>query len=126
MPLVIISQPLPAPITGQSQSSPSPQEPPEEPDHTAANANANTAATSQTDLQTEVVLEMNQISTDDQSPGGVTSADVTSLPVTNGQPASEAPPPPEEDAVVVVVVSVSEDRVPRRFQFPVRPVTNYC
>lgn len=114
VPLVIISQPLPGQITGQS--SPAPQVPPEKPDQITANtvaAAAPSAATSQTDLQTEVVLEMNQISSDpDESPGDVprSSTHMTPLPVANNQPTSEPRAsedtltPEDEQAVVVVSV----------------------
>lgn len=112
VPLVIISQPLPGPITGQN--SPAPQVTVEKMVQSAANAAANatvSAATSQSDLQTEVVLEINQIVTDpDESPGDVarSSTDMTSLPLTNDQPTveptvSEDTPTPEEEQVVAVV-----------------------
>ncbi|KAI3353957.1 hypothetical protein L3Q82_018450 [Scortum barcoo] len=96
VPLVIISQPLPGPVT--SQSSPALQGPPEEPDQTVAN------------LQTKLVLEMNQISTDPEEPPGDvprSSAHITPLPVANDQPSSESrasedTPTPEDEQTVVV------------------------
>lgn len=95
--MVIISQPIPGPITGQS--SPAPPVLTEKPDPTTANSN----------LQTEVVLEINQVSIDlDES-----LEEVTSLPVAHDQPTSENTgvpvtaredtPSPEEDQSVVVV-----------------------
>ncbi|XP_068440651.1 E3 ubiquitin-protein ligase rnf168 isoform X2 [Clinocottus analis] len=73
VPLVIISQPIPGPVEGQS--GPAPPLLPEKPDQTTAVP----------DLHTEVVVEMNQISTDPgESPGGVTS-----IPVDEDQPTSQ-------------------------------------
>lgn len=95
VPLVIISQPLPGPVTGQS--SPAPQVRPEKPDQSSHAATASSAAT-----QAEVVITIEP----DESPS---STDLTSLPVSHDQPtsevtASEDPPTPEEVAVVVVSV----------------------
>lgn len=95
VPLVIISQPLPGPITGQS--SPAPQVRPEKPDQTS-----HAAATSSADVQAEVVITIEP----DEAPS---STDLTSLPVSHDQPTSEVtvsedPPTPEEVAVVVVSV----------------------
>lgn len=90
VPLVIISQPLPGPITGQS--SPAPQVRPE------------TANQSSADASTEPVLEVNHICSEpDESPS---STNVTSLPVANDQPTSEdTPTAGEEEAVVVSLTS---------------------
>ncbi len=116
VPLVIISQPLSGPITGQSSLVP--QVLPEKPDQTTS-ANSNTAAAadqsaalSQTDIQTEVVLKMNQISSGpDESPDVPrSSTHITPLPVAKEQPTSEprasedTPSPEDEQAVVVVSV----------------------
>lgn len=79
VPLVIISQPVPAPITGQTSPAPPPP-PPEKSDQTSAEAT------------TEVELDMNQLSDPDESSGDViqSSSDMTSLPVANEPPPSEA------------------------------------
>lgn len=110
VPLVIISQPLPGPVAGQS--GPPPQVRAERSDESAANAAAAPpAAESHADLQPEVVVEMIQISIDpNESPGdgARSSACVTSHPVANDRPTSEPtasrdPPTPEREPAAVVV-----------------------
>ncbi|KAL7400446.1 hypothetical protein ABVT39_012391 [Epinephelus coioides] len=99
VPLVIISQPLREPITGQSvisqpllgpvagESSPAPQVPPKKLDQSGA------------ELQTEVVLEINQMSSDpEESPG-----DMTSFPMAHELPTDEDLPSAEAEPAVVVV-----------------------
>lgn len=119
VPLVIISQPLPGPVAGQS--GPAPQVWPERPDQSAGNADAGAAAappaaTSHSDIQTEVVVEMIQISIDPNESAGdgaQSSTDMASLPVANDQPTSEAtasnvtPTPAGEEAAAVVSVSLN-------------------
>ncbi len=104
VPLVIISQPLTGPITGQR--SPTPLGRPEKPDQTSSDADntaASSAATGPSKLQTEVVCDPHE------SPGepAQTSTDMTSLPVANVEATNEpidsedTPSAEEEQAVVV-------------------------
>lgn len=85
VPLVIISQPLPGPITGQS-SSPAPLVMAHQGDTDGA-----------VDSTVDLVLELENISNE-------TQPNVTSLPVADGPSASEATPTSREDSAVRVSV----------------------
>lgn len=103
VPLVIISQPLPGPLAAQSSTSPQVLQ--EKPGQTAGLA----------DIETEVVLESIQISTDsDGSPDLIqSSSHMTSLPVVNDQSTSE---------LTGVSVTVGED-LPSREEEPAGDVS---
>lgn len=105
VPLVIISQPLPAPITGQTSSgSQVVQEAPDQPPGLGL-------------VETEVVSESIQIS--DGSPDLIqSSSHSTPLPVVNNQPTSEltgvsvsnTPPTREEEPAVDVSLTINTDQ----------------
>lgn len=90
VPLVIISQPLPGPITGQA--GPAPQVRPETADQSGAATDSATAPA-------ELGSNMNHISSEPDPPS---STNMTSLPVTNDQPTREDKPTSGEEETVVV------------------------
>lgn len=90
VPLVIISQPLPGPITGQS-SGPAPLAMADQGDPEGA-----------VDSTVDLVLELENISNEAEE--SLSSTNVTSLPVAGGPPAGEATPTSSEDSAVHVSV----------------------
>lgn len=94
VPLVIISQPLPGPIT--DQNSRVPQVRPETANQSSSDGASVAAASA------ELVLEVNHISSEPEESSSATR--MTSLPVADGEPTREDTPTPGEEVLVSLFI----------------------